>query len=255
MAAGGTRHCARPWCENGCAFAASTGTNLVIGLGDELILKIFPPMLRDQFVSERVSLAQLRGRIECPEFRKSWFEGERDGWPYLVITRLQGILGSGSVAGACRKIRRSGVLHPDRRDPIAEVQRAPLGELSRIEPGWQAVHCKARSRDAVRGTRVSACRKSFSTGWMTFLRDAATLISLDEPPVILTGEYIPENFLFEPRWQQMGPDGADRFWRRDDRFWRIRFARSERLHDRGHEAAGAQSVRGVRIFGPMSRRT
>src|SRR5216117_1267370 len=65
----------------------TTGTNLVIGLGDELILKIFPPVLCAQYISERASLAQLRGRlsISIPEIL---FEGERDGWPYLVITRL-----------------------------------------------------------------------------------------------------------------------------------------------------------------------
>ena len=44
----------------------TTGTNLVIGLGDELILKIFPPMLRGQYVSERSSLVQLRGRLGLP---------------------------------------------------------------------------------------------------------------------------------------------------------------------------------------------
>ena len=31
----------------------STGTNLVVGLNDKLILKIFPPLLRAQFVAER----------------------------------------------------------------------------------------------------------------------------------------------------------------------------------------------------------
>jgi len=41
----------------------STGTNLVIALDDRLVLKIFPPLLRDQFTSERMSLSQLRGRL------------------------------------------------------------------------------------------------------------------------------------------------------------------------------------------------
>src|SRR4051794_6412529 len=71
----------------------TTGTNLVIGLGDELILKIFPPIHRDQFVSERASLTQLQGRLSIP-IPELLFEGERDGWPYLVITRLHGTVGS-----------------------------------------------------------------------------------------------------------------------------------------------------------------
>src|SRR5689334_1238560 len=59
-----------------------TGANLVVALGDDLILKVFPPLLRRQFVSERAALAALRGRltIAIPEIV---VEGERDGWPYL----------------------------------------------------------------------------------------------------------------------------------------------------------------------------
>src|SRR5258706_15144442 len=71
----------------------ATGTNLVVGLDDGLILKVFPPFLRSQFVSERISLAQLRGQlgVSIPEIV---IEGERDQWPYLVITRLPGVLGT-----------------------------------------------------------------------------------------------------------------------------------------------------------------
>ena len=71
----------------------STGTNLVVALDDALILKIFPPFLRSQFVSERLSLSLLRGRLGVP-IPEIVFEGERDQWPYLVITRLPGILGT-----------------------------------------------------------------------------------------------------------------------------------------------------------------
>src|SRR5260221_230897 len=72
---------------------SATGTNLVLALDGQLILKIFPPMLRAQFVSERASLAQLAGRLGVP-IPDIVAEGERDGWPYLVITRLAGVLGS-----------------------------------------------------------------------------------------------------------------------------------------------------------------
>ena len=48
--------------DTGSPHVFSTGTNLVVGLGETLILKIFPPLLRAQFVSERGSLMQLSGR-------------------------------------------------------------------------------------------------------------------------------------------------------------------------------------------------
>ena len=65
----------------------ATGTNLVVALDDRLILKIFPPFFRGQFVSERGALTQLHGRLQDRDSGNR-AEGERDGWPYLVITRL-----------------------------------------------------------------------------------------------------------------------------------------------------------------------
>src|SRR5262245_3868783 len=55
----------------------ATGTNLVVGLDERLILKIFPPLLRRQFVAERAALSELRGRltVAIPEIV---VEGERD---------------------------------------------------------------------------------------------------------------------------------------------------------------------------------
>src|SRR6266481_7942361 len=44
----------------------STGTNLVVALDDGLILKLFPPLLRSQFVSEGLSLSLLHGRLGVP---------------------------------------------------------------------------------------------------------------------------------------------------------------------------------------------
>lgn len=168
-----------------------TGTNVVMALDEKRILKIFPPFLRSQFVSERGSLAQLRGqlRIAIPEIVA---EGERDGWPYLVITRLPGVLGA-QVWPSLLEQEKERVL-AEVGETIAEVQRAPIGALARIEPDWgtfmrgQIAGCRARH------ARLRLPQK-FLDGFDELLRNAAALIPLDRPPVILTGEYIPENLL------------------------------------------------------------
>jgi hygromycin-B 7''-O-kinase len=178
----------------------STGTNLVIGLGDELILKLFPPVYRSQFVSERASLTLLRGKLGLP-IPEIVFGGERDQWPYLVITRLAGIVGS-EVWPALPEDQKERVLG-EVGSTIAKVQRVPPGELSLIEPRWdrfiaaQVAGCRARH------TRLGLPPK-FLDGLDELLREVSTLIPLDRPPVILTGEYIPENFL-------LSRDGAN--WR------------------------------------------
>ncbi|MDA9528305.1 aminoglycoside phosphotransferase family protein [Bradyrhizobium sp. CCBAU 25338] len=180
-----------------------TGTNLVIGLGDRLILKIFPPLLRAQFVSERASLMQLAGRLHLP-IPEIVAEGVRDGWPYLVITRLAGTLGS-EVWPHLPEDQKERVLRQI-GETIASVQRAPLGALAQIEPRWddfmrrQMQGCKARH------TRLGLAPK-FLAGLDDLLRDAAQLIPMDAPPVILIGEYIPENFLLacdDGQWSLKG---------------------------------------------------
>ncbi|MEH2531186.1 hygromycin-B 7''-O-kinase [Bradyrhizobium sp. AZCC 1588] len=169
----------------------ATGTNLVLALDEELILKIFPPFLRGQFASERSTLAQLRGRLRVaiPEIV---VEGERDGWPYLVITRLSGVLGvdawpSLPEADKERVLAEIG-------ETIAEVQRVPIGPLGQIEPGWDVF-----MRGQIEGCRARHARlglpQNFLDGLDDLLSDAATLVALEGPAVILTGEYIPENFL------------------------------------------------------------
>jgi hygromycin-B 7''-O-kinase len=184
-------HCHGFSCEAPDVFA--TGTNLVVGIDDRLILKIFPPMLRAQFLSERASLTQLRGRLGVP-IPELVAEGARDAWPYLIITRLSGRLGA-EVWPALPEDQKERVL-AQIGAAIAEVQRAPVGALGEIEPRWadfiaaQMAGCRARHQ------RLGLPQK-FLDGLDVLLSDAATLIPLDAPPVILTGEYIPENVLLD----------------------------------------------------------
>ncbi len=136
----------------------STGTNLVAGLDDKLILKIFPPLLRAQFISERGSLTQLAGRLHLP-IPEIVAEGERDGWPYLIITRLAGTLGSEvwpqlAEAQKERVLRQIGAT-------IAAVQRAPLGPLAQLEPRWDAF-MRAQMQGCRAGTSGSVLRRNSS---------------------------------------------------------------------------------------------
>jgi hygromycin-B 7''-O-kinase len=182
----------------------ATGTNIVLALDEKFILKIFPPFLRGQFDSERSTLAQLRGRLRVaiPEIV---VEGGRDGWPYLVITRLSGVLGADAWPSLPEQDKERVLTEIG--ETIAEVQRVPTGALARIEPGWdvflrgQIAGCRARHQ------RLGLPQK-FLDGVDELLRDTAgALIALDRPPVILTGEYIPENFLLSrgaSTWQLAG---------------------------------------------------
>jgi len=169
----------------------ATGTNLVVALDERLILKLFPPMLLSQFVSEHASLSELRGRLSLP-IPEIVAEGERDGWPYLVITRLTGVLGSEAwpLLAEAQKERVLGQIGAT----IAEVQRVPPGPLLDVEPRWDAFMRGQIAGCRARHERLGLSPK-FLAGLDDLLRDAVELIPMNAAPVILTGEYIPENFL------------------------------------------------------------
>jgi hygromycin-B 7''-O-kinase len=173
----------------------ATGTNLVVGLDGRLILKIFPPALRAQFVSERAALSALRGRLGIP-IPEVVVEGERDGWPYLVITRLAGTVGS-EVWPSLSEAERERVLG-EIGAVIAEVQRVPPGRLLAIGQPWEAFMRGQIAQCRARHERLGLPTK-FLAGLDDLLRDATELIPMHAPPVILTGEYIPENFLLGRR--------------------------------------------------------
>jgi hygromycin-B 7''-O-kinase len=189
--------------DTGSPQVFATGTNLVAGFGERLILKIFPPLLRAQFISERGSLTQLAGRLHLP-IPEIVAEGERDGWPYLIITRLAGTLGS-EVWSSLPEAQKERVLRQI-GETIAAVQRAPLGPLAQIEPRWDAFMRAQMQGCRTRHERLGLAPK-FLAGLDDLLRDAAKLIPMDAPPVILIGEYIPENFLLacdDGQWSLAG---------------------------------------------------
>jgi hygromycin-B 7''-O-kinase len=165
------------------------GTNLVVAVDQRLILKIFPPMLRHQFESERAALERLHGRlsISVPQIV---FEGERSGWPYLVMTRMNGVNGKEAWARLSEDQRESVLAQVG--ETIAEVQRVPVGDLSQLQPQWEQFIPKQIEGCRARHERLGMPQK-YLDGLDHFLRDGATLIPVNAAPVILTGEYNPEN--------------------------------------------------------------
>ena len=189
-----------------------TGTNLVIGL-DGLVLKIFPPMLRAQFISERTSLSQLRGRVSIP-IPEIVHEGERDGWPYLVITRLRGMLGA-EVWATLPEDQKERVLGQIGAT-IAEVQRVPIGELSRIEPRWEPFMRTQIGGCGARHRRLGLPQKYWEgldeIGPGRGDADSDGRIAGDPDRRIHSGK-----FPVEPRRRRLAFVGADRFRRCVDR--------------------------------------
>ncbi|AWN54575.1 aminoglycoside 3'-phosphotransferase/choline kinase family protein [Methylobacterium sp. 17Sr1-1] len=177
-----------------------TGTNLVVDLGGCAVLKLFPPLYCSQFVSERATLRLLGERLSVP-VPGIIAEGERDGWSYLIMTRLPGILGS-EAWPALPEAEKVRILAEIGRT-IVEMQAIPPGDLVGLEPAWpdfvaqQAAGCIERHRR-------NGLAPHLLVGLEDLLRQVPAVIPLDAEPVILTGEWIPENFLLaetDGRWR------------------------------------------------------
>ncbi len=75
--------------ETGDVRQVGDSTTLVALLGGTRVLKLFPPFLRDHFEFESVMLDVVHGRLSLPTPKKLAV-GDRDGWPFLVISQLSG---------------------------------------------------------------------------------------------------------------------------------------------------------------------
>ncbi|CAN7633703.1 aminoglycoside phosphotransferase family protein [Bosea sp. LjRoot237] len=168
-----------------------TGTNLVVDLDGELVLKLFPPLYRSQFVSERATLRLLGGKLSVP-IPQLIAEGERDGWSYLIMTRLYGILGS-EAWPTLAEPQKERVLGEIGRT-IAEVQSVTPGELSAIEPAWPDFIAR-QVAGCIERHRRQGLAPNLLSDLEEFLQNVPSIVPLYAPPVVLTGEWIPENFL------------------------------------------------------------
>jgi hygromycin-B 7''-O-kinase len=170
---------------------AIDGTVLVGLLGSELVIKLYPPFLRDHFEFEQEALRAFHGRLGVPT-PSLVTTGERDGWPYLVMTQLAGESLSAvwprlAEATRCSLLSEIGAL-------AAEVHALPLGALAHLAPSW----------DSFVATQRAGCRaRQERTGLPAHLLAEVDRFLEGElpggPAVILTGEYTPVNLFVGER--------------------------------------------------------
>ncbi|HUG26472.1 phosphotransferase family protein [Piscinibacter sp.] len=179
----GTRYSSAP------AAPAGEGTVLVALLGRELVLKLYPPFLRDHFGFERAMLGHLEGRLSLPT-PSLVDSAEHAGWPYLVMSQLPGtpldrVWPTLQQHERCEVLRTIGRL-------AAEVHALPLGPMPALAPRWadflqvQRERCHGRQQRTGLPAHLLAQLESFLHGPVP-----------EGPDVILTGEYTPFNLMHQ----------------------------------------------------------
>jgi hygromycin-B 7''-O-kinase len=179
------------------------GSNLVALLGKELVIKLFPPFMRDQYLSEQATLKHIGGQVgvSTPELVA---QGGIGDWPYVVMTQLPGVdlktvWPSCSEADKCRILLAVGRL-------IARVQAIPPGPLALLEPAWPAFISQQLERCRRRHEQLGL-PQHLLLQIEPYLERTRHVLPDVFPPVVLTGEYTPENLLVTrhgARWQLSG---------------------------------------------------
>jgi hygromycin-B 7''-O-kinase len=171
------------------AVPAGEGTVLVVLLGRELVLKLYPPFLRDHFEFERAMLGHLQGRLSLPTPHLV-DSAEHAGWPYLVMTQLSGTP-LDRVWPTLEEHERCAVLC-EIGSLAGQAHALPLGPMRALAPRWadflqgQRERCHGRQQRTGLPAHLLTQLESFLQGPVP-----------EGPEVILTGEYTPFNLLHQ----------------------------------------------------------
>ena len=184
---------------------APQGENVIFFVGDSLVLKIYGPA-RDQYGRERAALRFAAGKrlgVGTPEVLH---EGEIEGRPYLLMTRLAGVL---------------------MRDVWAEVAPAErIGIVSQLGACLRELHAHAAPSDEpalardwaafverqARESVARQCSLGVNPEWLaslpSFFESRLRLLPQNFAPVLLHGDVHPGNLLLarDPagRWRASG---------------------------------------------------
>lgn len=164
------------------------GTNLVFSYGNRVI-KIYPPVHQDQFQSDFLVMKHLHQKlsVKTPEIE---FDGEVSGWPYLVMSKLDGTLLEGlwetlPLDNKLIIIRELGAL-------IREVHALPTNGLEAIDSHWEQF-LKKQIAQCVHRHRTTELSENLINEIPAYL-ESIQLPKITKS-VLLTGEYTPMNFL------------------------------------------------------------
>ncbi|MFO1269941.1 MAG: aminoglycoside 3'-phosphotransferase/choline kinase family protein [Rubrivivax sp.] len=184
-----------PWAEGDPArvHQQSEGTALVALLGADRVLKLYPPFLADHCLFERAMLERLHGRLAVPTPRLL-HSGERDGWPFTVMTQLHGGVPLSSLWPAMAEPARLKLLR-SLGELTVEVHALPVdGAIAALAPPWDAFIAGQRRRCLARQQRTGLPAHLLAK--VEAFVDAGPVPA--GAPVLLTGEYTPMNLFARP---------------------------------------------------------
>ncbi|HEU4595380.1 MAG TPA: aminoglycoside phosphotransferase family protein [Pyrinomonadaceae bacterium] len=188
--------CARHRVPHATLRRSPQGENVIFFADERFVIKIYSP-LRSQHARERAALgfaSEARLSIETPEVVHA---GELEGWPYIVMTRLDGILmrevwPTVEAREQLEIVSRLGVAMRE-----LHARPAPLSppELNRDWRGF----VESQARASVERQRACGANPEWLESLPAYLDERLELLPASFEPVLLHGDVHPGNVLLRER--------------------------------------------------------
>ena len=169
----------------------SEGTNIVFSYDNSLVIKLFPPFHQEQFESERLVLKALAGKLSVQTPILS-YEGEIAGWPYIIMTQLNGTL----LETLWHHLDQNNklIIMRELGALIREVHSLSIEGLESIDCHWETFIAN-QIENCIENHSVMKLSTTLLQQIPSYIETVNKSLLKMEKPVILTGEYTPMNFL------------------------------------------------------------
>jgi hygromycin-B 7''-O-kinase len=175
---------AEPLARFGDGTDGEYGTNIVYALGQRHIIKLYPPFWKGLHAAECSTLAHVSGKLSVttPELLA---QGDLDGWPYLIMTRLQGTPLNELWNTLDHPTRLALVL--ELADLLARLHALPTDTLTGLASTWPA-EIEQRVAGCVARHREQGAPEHWLQQIPRFLALAAPLYPPNFHPAIVSGD-------------------------------------------------------------------
>lgn len=172
----------------------NAGSNLLAGVNDEVIVKIFPPFHRHQWVSEYKALSFFHNKLPVAIPDVLGYGEREDQWTYVILSRLQGDTLEEHWPGFDFETKLKLMKH---MGAIMKAAHAvPVHQTISIEPDWKQFMMK-QFHNCYNRHLSFEMPEWFMEELKEYVQNRFDLIPKVFTPVLLTGEYTPFNCLVQ----------------------------------------------------------
>jgi hygromycin-B 7''-O-kinase len=182
---------------------APPGSHVIFQVQPERYIKLFSPLWGQDFVAERLVLRKLSERSDLPVPRLL-AEGEIEGWPYAILTAVQGV----PLCQVWEALSAPDRAHVAARcgEFMAALHATQTQGLEALATHWPTF-VEAQTQDCIHHLAQSDLDEKWRQATLAFLGDLPPLYAPGFQPVLLSADVTDEHLLLSQRggrWELTG---------------------------------------------------